>query len=52
MKFEKFDLAEGMKIPRAALKLSGFGEHEAAEYHTLQDAVVVLKKQMRAQAHA
>ena len=48
MKFEKFDLAEGMKIPRAALKLSGFGEHEAAEYHTLQDAVVVLKKQMSA----
>ena len=35
MIFEKFDLAEGMKIPRAALKLSGFGEHEAAEYHTL-----------------
>ena len=48
MIFEKFDLTEGMKVPRGGLKLSGFGEHEAAAYHTLQDAVVVLKKQMSA----
>ena len=48
MKFEKHDLTEGCKLPVAALKLSGFGAHEAAEYHTLTNAVVVLKKRMNA----
>ncbi len=48
MRFEKHDLTEGCKLPVAALKLSGFGAHEAAEYHTLTNAVVVLKKRMNA----
>lgn len=48
MKFEKHNLEEGMKIPVAAFQISGFGQHEAAEYHTLRDAVVVLKKHMSA----
>lgn len=48
MKFEKHDLTEGMKLPAAAMQLAGFGAHEAAEYHTLMDAVVILKKRMNA----
>jgi len=48
MKFEKHDLAEGMKIPAAAMQLSGFGQHGRAEYYTMPDAVVVLKKNMNA----
>ena len=48
MRFEKHDLSDGMKIPVAALNLGGFGMHEAAEYHVLKDAIVVLKKQMSA----
>jgi len=48
MKFEKYDLAEGMKIPIAAMQLSGFGAHESAEYYTMKDTVVVLKTKMNA----
>lgn len=48
MKFEKISPADGVTIPAAALKLSGFTPGEDAEYHTLKDAVVVLKKQMTA----
>jgi hypothetical protein len=48
MRFEKHDLAEGAKIPRAALKLCGFEPEQSAEYHVLEDAVVVLKKRMNA----
>ena len=48
MKFEKHDLSNGMKIPVAAMQISGFGAHEAAEYFTLKDTVAVLKKQMTA----
>ena len=48
MKFEKHDLSNGMKIPVAAMHLSGFGAHEATEYYTLKDTVAVLKKQMTA----
>lgn len=48
MRFEKADLREGMRIPAAALTISGFGAHEAAEYFTLHDAIAVLKKRMNA----
>ncbi len=48
MKFEKHDLIDGMKIPVAAMQLSGFGTNEAAEYYTLKDTVVVMKKKMTA----
>ena len=48
MKFEKDNVSQGVKIPAAAMNISGFAPDEAAEYHTLQDAVVVLKKQMNA----
>ena len=48
MKFEKHDLSNGMKIPVAAMQISGFGAHEATEYYTLKDTVAVLKKQMTA----
>lgn len=48
MKFEKHDLSNGMKIPVAAMHLSGFGAHEAAEYFIMKDTVVVLKKRMNA----
>lgn len=48
MKFEKHDLTEGMKLPAAAMQLAGFGAHEAAEYHTLKNTVVILKKRMNA----
>ena len=37
---------EGILIPTGALRFSGFGAHEAAEYRAMSDAVVVLKKEM------
>lgn len=36
----------GVLIPTGALRFSGFGAHEAAEYRAMSDAVVVLKKNM------
>ena len=48
MKFEKKNVSQGVKIPAAAMNISGFDPREGAEYHTLKDAVVVLKKRMNA----
>lgn len=48
MKFEKHDLSDGMRIPAAAMKICGFDPGEPAEYYTLDNAAVVLKKQMTA----
>ncbi len=48
MKFEKRNTANGITIPPAALKRGGFGPQDGAEYHTLSDCVVVLKKTMNA----
>ena len=46
MKFEKHDLTNGMRIPAAAMRISGFDTDEAAQYFTLNNSVVVLKKRM------
>lgn len=48
MKFVKEVTPKGFRLPPAAMKLSGFLAGEQAEYHTLKDAVVVLKGQMTA----
>ena len=48
MKFEKGNTANGINIPPAALKLSGFESGEPAEYHTATNVVVVVKKNMTA----
>lgn len=48
MKFEKRNTANGINIPPAALRISGFAPQEGAEYHALGDCVVVLKKTMNA----
>lgn len=48
MKFEKECILGGVLIPPAAMRLSNFGDHEGAEYHTLKNCVVVLKKSMNA----
>ena len=37
---------EVILIPTGALRFSGFGAHEAAEYRAMSDTVVVLKKEM------
>lgn len=48
IQFEKTNSASGITVPAAAMKLSGFAPGEDAQYHTLNDAVVVLKKRMNA----
>ncbi len=48
MRFDKHELGEGLKIPAAAMTISGFDAEESAEYFTLQNAVAVLKKRMTA----
>lgn len=48
MRFEKYELDEGMKLPAAELRLCGFDLQQTAECHMLKDAAVVLKKQMNA----
>ena len=47
-KFHCENTEKNLIIPRAALKLSGFGQKEAVEYHALDDVVVVLKRYMTA----
>ena len=48
IRFEKLNPTDSVTIPAAAMKLSGFAPGEDAGYHTLSDAVVVLKKRMNA----
>lgn len=48
MKFVKETTANGIQIPTAALKLSGFAGGEGAELHTFQDVMVILKGRMTA----
>lgn len=48
IRFEKPNLASSVTIPAAAMTISGFNPGEDAQYHTLNGAVVVLKKQMTA----
>ena len=48
MKFHCENTEKNLIIPHAALKLSGFGQKEAVEYHALDDVVVVLKRYMTA----
>lgn len=48
MKFEAEKAGLGIHIPASAMLISDFGREDRTEYHTLQDAVVVLKKQMTA----
>lgn len=37
---------KGVRVPNAALKLSGFGPVEQGELHPLSDALVILKRTM------
>ena len=48
MKFEKQMSNGRVKIPASIFKVSGFGKEGAVELHGLEDAVVVLKKEMTA----
>ena len=48
MKLDMMITKSGAIIPPAAFKTSGFGAHEGAECHAINDCVVVLKKCMSA----
>ena len=48
IQFEKTNSPNGVSIPSAAMKVSGFVPGEDVRYHTLKGAVVILKKRMNA----
>ena len=48
MKFVKEISSGGLKVPAAALKLSGFDDGISPELHTMPGAVVVLQSRMTA----
>ena len=48
MRLDTMITKSGAIIPPAAFKASGFGAHEGAECHAINDCVVVLKKCMNA----
>ena len=48
MKLDMMITKSGAIIPPSAFKTSGFGAHEGAECHAINDCVVVLKKCMNA----
>ena len=48
MKFIKEITPKGLLLPVTAARLAGFEANEKAEYHTLKEAMVVLKGQMTA----
>ncbi len=48
LKFNKTLSPDGLRLPGAVFRISGFASNEEAEVRPIQDAVVVLKRRMTA----
>lgn len=48
LKFSKALSPDGLRLPSAVFRISGFGANEEAEVRPVQDAVVMLKRHMTA----
>lgn len=48
LKFHKTLSQNGIRLPNAVFRVSGFGVNEEAEVRPIQDAVVILKRHMTA----
>lgn len=48
MKFVKGTTNQKLYIPQAALRLAKFSEKDSAELHVIEDALVILKREMNA----